>query len=91
MFTMPGTDKVEARIRGFMATSFGFRGANADLDGQLDLLAHGILDSTGVLEVVAFLENDLGLKVQDEELVPEHFGCIDRLVAFVEAKQRASG
>jgi acyl carrier protein len=84
-------DTVESRIRGFLARSFGYRGAKPDLDGHTDLLAQGILDSTGVLEVVAFLEKDLGLTVQDEELVPEHFGTINLLVAFADAKQSATG
>ena len=60
---------------------------NPTSTGTLTLLAQGILDSTGVLEVVAFLEKDLGLTVQDEDLVPEHFGTIDRLVAFADSKQ----
>ncbi len=54
---MPGPD-IESRIREFVATNFGFRGASAGMDGNLDLLEQGILDSTGVLEVVGFLESD---------------------------------
>jgi acyl carrier protein len=88
---MTSKDTIESRIRGFLTRNFGYRGARADLDGHADLLAQGILDSTGVLEVVAFLEKDLGLTVQDDELVPEHFGTIDRLVAFVDAKQCDTG
>jgi acyl carrier protein len=83
--------EIESRIREFVATNFGFRGATADMNGQLDLLAEGILDSTAVLEVVAFVENDLGVKVEDEEMVPENLGTISNMVAFVGGKQRAAG
>lgn len=87
---MPAPD-IESRIREFVATSFGFRGATADMNGQLDLLAEGILDSTAVLEVVAFVEEDLGVKVEDEEMVPENLGTISNMVAFIGRKQRAAG
>ena len=82
---------IESRIREFVATSFGFRGASASMDGNLDLLEQGILDSTGVLEVVAFFESDLGVKVEDEEMVPENLGALSRMVAFVQRKQNAGG
>ena len=44
------------------------------------------MDSTGVLEIVAFLDEVWGVGVEDEELVPEHFDSIARLSAFVERK-----
>lgn len=80
---------IESRIREFVATNFGFRGATANMDGNMDLLEHGILDSTGVLEVVAFLESDLDVQVADEEMIPENLGTMSRMVAFVQRKQSA--
>jgi acyl carrier protein len=82
---------IESRIREFVATNFGFRGATANMDGNMDLLEHGILDSTGVLEVVAFLESDLDVQVADEEMIPENLGTMSRMVAFVQRKQSAKG
>ncbi len=82
---------IESRIHDFVATSFGFRGASADMDGNLDLLAHGILDSTGVLEVVAFLEDNFDVNVDDEEMVPENLATMSRMVAFVQRKQSGAG
>ncbi|MFZ5893634.1 MAG: acyl carrier protein [Myxococcota bacterium] len=78
---------IETKIREFVATNFGFRGASKNMDGNLDLIQQGILDSTGVLEVVAFMENDLGVKVDDEEMIPENLGTMSRMVAFVSRKQ----
>lgn len=78
---------IESRIRAYIGTSFGHRGGSADLSGTLDLLAQGVLDSTAVLEIVAFMEGDLGVTVEDEEMVPENLGTIDNMVAYVARKQ----
>jgi len=51
------------------------------------LLESGILDSLGVLDLVAFIEKEFRISVADEELVPENFQTIDRLVAFIQGKE----
>jgi len=50
------------------------------------LLESGIVDSQGVLEVVAFIERKYSIVVTDEELVPENFQTIDRIAAFISNK-----
>ncbi len=52
------------------------------------LLENGILDSLGILDLVAYLEGEFAITVSDEELLPEHFESLDRLTAFVERKRR---
>jgi acyl carrier protein len=84
------TATTESTIRNFLVTSFGYRGATADLGAEVHLLDQGILDSTAVLEIVQFFESDLGITVEDEEMVPENFGSIARLVSYVEKKKGAS-
>lgn len=81
----------EARVREFVATNFGFRGATLQIDSKLDLLEQGILDSTAVLEVVTFLESELGVKVADEEMIPDNFASVGRITAFVDRKRLAQG
>ena len=81
---------IESRIREFVASNFGFRGASLNMDGNLDLIQQGILDSTGVLEVVAFFENALGVKVEDDEMVPENLGTMSRMISFVSRKKGSS-
>jgi acyl carrier protein len=78
----------EPQIRSFLLMSFGYRGMTASLGSDVALLDQGILDSTGVLEIANFLETDLGITVADEDLVPENFGSIARLVAYIERKHR---
>ena len=49
-----------------------------------------MIDSTGVLELVGFLEEDFGIRIQDDELVPENLDTIDNIVQFVERKRGAA-
>jgi len=48
-----------------------------------------VIDSTGVLELVGFLEEDFGIRIQDDELVPENLDTIDDIVQFVTRKRAA--
>ena len=63
-----------------------FGDTDAELSDDDSLLDSGIVDSTGVLELVAFIEDEFDLEVKDEELIPENLDSIDQLVAFVERK-----
>jgi acyl carrier protein len=50
------------------------------------LLAEGVVDSTGVLDLIMFLEDTFGINVADEDVVPEHFDSVAKLAAYTEAK-----
>ena len=56
------------------------------LDGSLSLIDSGIMDSTGVLELVEFLEATYAITIEDEDLVPENLETIDNMVAFLKTK-----
>jgi len=81
------TENTESTVRKFLVSSFGYRGATADLGADVPLLDQGILDSTAVLEIVQFFESDLGIQVADEEMVPDNFGSIASMVRYVERKK----
>ncbi|MBN1172109.1 MAG: acyl carrier protein [Micromonosporaceae bacterium] len=55
------------------------------------LIEAGIVDSTGILELIEFLETRFGIEVLDSETIPQNLGSIGNLVSFVEEKQGASG
>ena len=77
-------------IRRFITTNFYVvdPGRFGDDDSLLD---GGLVDSTGVLEVVAFLEGELGIHVDDSEILPENLDSIAQIDAFVmRARARAS-
>jgi acyl carrier protein len=61
------------------------------LEDSSRLLEEGVLDSLGVLELVNHLQDELGIPIEDEELVPDNFASIDAIAAFVEAKVAARG
>ena len=57
-----------------------------DLVDDESMLEKGIIDSTGVLELVAFIESTFEIKVEDEELIPENLDSIKNIVSFLEKK-----
>lgn len=78
--------EVRARLREFISTNYLF-GDDARAPGDEDsLLEKGVLDSTGVLELIEFLEDDYGIEVLDTETVPENLGSISGLTRFVLGK-----
>ncbi len=58
------------------------------IDPAASLLATGVLDSTGILELISFLEKEFGVQFLDEELTAENFDSLDRIVAILLKKTR---
>ena len=75
----------KTRIKNFIIENFLFGNANG-LQDDTSFLEEGIIDSTGVLELVTFLEEDFGIQVDDEELIPENLDSIDNVTAYLERK-----
>ncbi len=62
-------------------------GAGREVDEQTPLLATRIVDSTGILDLAQFIEEQWGIAVSDGELHPDNFGSIEKLAAFVQRKR----
>ena len=77
-------------LRKFVEENFLF-GQKAKFSDDDSFLEQGIIDSTGVLELVAFLEETYHLQVADEELLPENLDSIHNLVRFIERKSNGAG
>lgn len=77
--------EIKDKIRQFITTNFYVSDAAALGDSQ-SLLDAGIIDSTGVLEVIAFLETEFGIEVSDNEMVPENLDAVDNIVGYVTRK-----
>jgi acyl carrier protein len=77
---------LNTKIRDYIVENFLFGDAEPLEDDTMSLLDNGIIDSTGVMELVAFLEGDFGLTIADEELVPENLDSVANLTAFVARK-----
>lgn len=76
---------VTARIRDYIVKNFYVADVSA-LSDQASLLEQGIIDSTGVLEVIAFLERTFGVRVEDSEMLPDNLDSVERIAAFVKRK-----
>jgi acyl carrier protein len=63
---------------------------NGGLKEDTSFLENGIIDSTGVLELIDFIEKSFGIKVDDHEIVPENLDSIGRASAFVQRKLNGS-
>ncbi len=77
-----------AALREFIKENFLFGADEPFADGD-SLLEAGIIDSTGVLELIMHLEDQYGMTVDDSELLPENLDSIDNLVGFIARKQDA--
>lgn len=76
------------RLRSFIIGELQFRGSAEDLSNDFPLLEKDVLDSMGIFQVVSFLEDEFGIEVDDEDLIPDNFGTIDGIASFVESKQK---
>jgi len=76
---------IENEIRKFIEENFILEGDD-HLGDEDSLLEKGIIDSTGVLELVAFLEETYHFKIKDEELVPENLDSIKNISQFIQNK-----
>jgi|Deesub1362B_J571_1020462.scaffolds.fasta_scaffold01359_6 acyl carrier protein len=79
---MEGDTAVREKLRMFILENFLY-GDEEVLDQNSSFIEEGIIDSTGVLELISFLEREFELKVQDEELIPENFDSLESLTSFV--------
>jgi len=78
------------RIQMFILENYLFTSDTGALGVDDSLLGRGIVDSTGMLEIIMFIEEQLGVTVMDEEMVPENLDSVSRIAAFVESKRKAA-
>ena len=76
-------------LRRYVLENCLFTDDGSKLADNASFLETGLLDSTGILEIILFVEETFGIKVTDDEMVPDNLDSIDALVAFVERKQTA--
>lgn len=77
---------IEEAIRRYILENFLFTDDGSQLEDDASFLEEGIVDSTGVLELVMFVEESWHMEVRDEEIVPENFDSVERLANYVREK-----
>ena len=80
----------KSEIRQFIVDNFMFGQPAANFADDASFLENGIIDSTGVLELVAFVEQQYGISVADEDLVPANLDSVDNLVGYILRRQGAA-
>jgi acyl carrier protein len=81
---------VKTALRDFIADNFLLGKDPRNIDDRESFLDSGMVDSTGILEFVGFLEEKWSISVADEELLPENFDSLANLTTFVLRKTRAA-
>jgi len=75
------------QIRQFILNNYLFTDDESKLADTESLMASGVMDSTGILELIMFLEEKFGIKVADEEMIPSNLDSVSNAVDFIERKQ----
>lgn len=88
-FRVKGHMDIAREVRKFILERF-YIADPSTLSDDLSLLEHGVIDSTGVLEVIAFIESRFGVAVQDDEMLPDNLDSVARIAAFVGRKLSAT-
>ena len=78
--------EIKSTVRAYIADNFLMGADAADFADSDSFIERHIIDSTGFLELVTFLEETWGFVVEDVEMVPEHLDSLDGLAAFVSRK-----
>jgi len=82
-------DEIREQLRAYIVDNFLF-GDDDGFDDSVSFLDTGIIDSTGILELITFLEEQFSIKVNDDELIPENLDSISKLIVFIEKKLGAA-
>jgi acyl carrier protein len=82
------TSELHKQVRGFILENYLFTDDESALGLDESLLDRGIVDSTGMLEIIMFIEDELGVSVEDEEMIPENLDSVNRIAAFVTHKRK---
>lgn len=78
--------QVAERTRQYILENFLFSSDPSQLELDDSFLERGLIDSTGMLEVIMFLEETFGVKVEDEEMVPANLDSVNKIAALVQRK-----
>lgn len=77
---------IEAQIKDYIAKNLLFSEDGYSYSDDTSFLQEGIVDSVGIMELVAFVEDQMGVQVEDQEIVPDNFDSVSRLAAYVRRK-----
>jgi len=74
---------IETQIRNYILENFLYTKDEEKLHNDDSFLEDGIVDSTGILELLLFVEETFGVQVEDEEVIPDNFDSVERLTRYI--------
>ena len=84
-------DAIKTEIRSFIVENFLFGDDTVELPDSQSLMERDLVDSTGILEMVSFIEERFGIAMADAEIVPDNLDSIARIAAYVARKRESLG
>ena len=78
--------EIESKLRNFILENYLFTDDQTALNNNDSFLDKGIIDSTGILELIFFLEEELKIKVEDDEMVPENLDSVNNILGYLSKK-----
>ena len=75
--------EVRDTIRGYILENFLFTDDQSQLEDQTSFMGEGIMDSTGILELIMFIETEFGIEVKEADMTAENFDSVSNMVGFV--------
>ena len=82
--------EIESQIQSYIAQNILFSGTEFNYSNDDSFLEEGIIDSLGVMDLVYFIEDYYGVKVDDYEITPENFDSVNKLSKYVRQKMSSS-
>lgn len=85
---MIGTKEARDKLQQFFQNNILYNESISEIDGDESLIGNGYIDSTGIIGLVSFIENTFGIRVADQDIIPENFDTINNIYAYIERKLR---
>ena len=79
-------ENIKSKVEKYIAENLLFSGNGFPYDSDVSFLNEGIVDSTGVLELVAFVEETFNFTIEDQEITPDNFDSVNKLTNFIQHK-----
>jgi acyl carrier protein len=81
---------IESKIRSYILENYMFTDDHSQLPDHGSFLEQGIVDSTGMMEIIYFLEDEFGIAVEEDEMRPENLDSVARIASYIRRKQEVA-
>lgn len=79
--------ETQEQVRNFVIENLLLGEEEENFSNGQSFLDSGLIDSTGILEIIAFLEDEYDITIKDDEMIPENLDSVERIVAFLEKRK----